>query len=154
MRTVFLSALILACSSSDQTDLHDTTDTDNTDDTGVHHDSGDTGDSASTPTDCFGLEGYRGCHSSLHSPDSATVLADFPISVPNLIRLGSTHWISAQIFQDFSAHCDVIAFAPIDALPSQKTHPMTPVAIENLPNLGAINGRSDLFFPPAVQQFY
>jgi hypothetical protein len=150
MRSVFLSAFFVACSPADQTDLPDTHSSD-TGDTGTLPDSGLTEDTAAadTPTDCFGLEGYRGYRSLLQTPNSETLLADFPISVPNLIRLGNTDWLSAQIFQDFSAHCDVIAFAPLDELPSDKTHPMSPVAIENLPALGEINGRANMIFPPA-----
>jgi|GEM_PF-5568156 len=150
MGRYFFLGILIACGSNDNDkpiDTHDTSDTTDTSDTG---DTGDTGDTyEDLPIECIGLENYRGYLAELDTPNERTQLADFPLSVPNLIDLGGTIWLAAQMFEGYERHCDVIGFADLEELPSSDIHPLSPVRIQDLPELGQIPNRSDLIFPPA-----
>jgi hypothetical protein len=98
---------------------------------------------------CVGLENYRTYKSPLGKKQDKVLLAEFPVSVPNLVQIGDTLWAFAQIFQSYERHCDVIGFAPLDTLPSAERHPFTPIKISGLPALGNIPSRADISIPPA-----
>lgn len=99
--------------------------------------------------DCAGLENYRAYKSPLGKKQNRVLLADFPVSVPNLVHIGDTLWAFAQIFQSYERHCDVIGFAPLDSLPSTERHPFTPISVSGLPALGNIPSEADVAIPPA-----
>jgi hypothetical protein len=101
------------------------------------------------PIDCVGLENYRSFKSPLGKKQERVQLAEFPVSVPNLVQIGDTLWAFAQIFQPYERHCDVIGFAPLDSLPSAEKHPFTPIKISGLPALGNIPSEADIEIPPA-----
>lgn len=124
----------------------------NNDDNVVTNTPGDSGSSdngVAEPKDCAGLENYRSYKSPLNKKQEKVQLADFPVSVPNLVHIGDTLWAFAQIFQSYERHCDVIGFAALDSLPSVEKHPFTPVQFSGLPELGNIPTEANVGIPPA-----
>ena len=101
------------------------------------------------PIDCVGLEGYMGYRSPIDDHIQRTQLAEFPLSVPTVAQLGGELWFAAQMFQDVENYCDVIGFAPLLELPSEEEHPLTPLQLDGVPELGQIPNQNGLVFPPA-----